>query len=272
MAGILIILVLFVGLILVLGVGITLFLILNKINKDKQNKNSNNKIKIILIIIGGVLIVFIGLIFLLFILKINIFDTSGNDKYAICSNNSNTVEFIQGDKNNTFINYTSHAESSYVSDRICSYLKTIAYNYDSEAEVNCYGQNFNASYNRKESFEKVLTEYKNKENYKCIIYDDYENNEKAKILGSWCGYNYDDTDVKYIFKEDGTIDFITYGRTYSGYYSIVNNSVSYGTFLTSNDYYIVLLKDKFYYDEKTDALNLTFKSKVEKYNVYKRCD
>lgn len=272
MVSILIILALFIGLILVLGIGITLFIILKKNNKDKSNNNSNNIIKIILIIAGVVTIILLGLIFLLFILKINIFDTSGNDKYAICSNNSNTVEFVQGDKNNTFINYTSHAESSYLSDRICSYLKTIAYSYDKNASVNCYNQNFNASYNRKESFENVINEYENKDNYKCVVYDDYANNEKSKILGSWCGYNYDDTDAKYTFKEDGTLDFITYGRTYSGYYSIVNNSVSYGTFLTSNDYYIVLLKDKFYYDEKTDTINLTSKSKVEKYNVYKRCD
>ena len=99
-----------------------------------------------------------------------------------------------------------------------------------------------------------------------------QNNEKNKIIGSWCGLDTSDTMVKYTFNDDGTIEYNIFGANYNGYYSIKNNYISYGTFLTSNDYYIVLSDDYFYYDENTDIITLTSKRIDDKYNNLNRCN
>lgn len=236
--------------------------------------NRNNKK--IYIVIGIILIVIIGVIILNKILKINLhfgFNSNHNEKYAICSDNSNTIEYIQTSSNKVHIKYTSHSNNSVFNDEICSLTKKIAYTYDNNAYIECNNEDAYASYYRKDSFENVINEYKNNNTYHCLTYEDEQNTNKNKIIGSWCGYNYNDTDLKYTFNNDGTIEMNNLGTNYKGYYEIkTDNNISYGTFLTNSDYYFVLLDDNFYYDENEDKIILNSKMTDDKYNIFTRCN
>lgn len=147
----------------------------------------------------------------------------------------------------------------------------IAYYYDKNANVSCNDKDIHSSYDRKEDINIVIDSYK-KDNYKCFIYGNDLEEHKNIIVGSWCGYRYDDTNLKYTFNNNGTIEMTTLGTNYNGYYGVENNNISYGVFLTSNNYDIILQENYFYYDENTDTINLTNKMIDDKYNIFNRCN
>ena len=238
-------------------------------------KNKSNK-KYIIWVIVCLIVLFIFIIFVSKIFKINsnTRNTKSNsiEKYAICSKNSNTINYIQGNTEKTYIKHIFHSEGDVLGDTLCTTLKIMAYNYDVSADVICGNQDFYANYYRQDSFDNIINDITNKQEFNCLVYDDKENVEKNKIVGSWCGYRYDDTTLKYKFNKDGTIEETYTFANYKGFYNIENNSISYGIFMANADYYMPILDNHFIYDENSDTLILTSKWKNDKYNVFSRCD
>ena len=259
-----------VGLVVIIfGLGICIGVFIGKKNKKNiSNEKTNKERKRLFTIIGSILLIIILLIIISKVFNIG-FSNNENERRAICSNNSNQIIEISGSSSKAFINETSYSNNSLTMEKQCNLTKEIVYSYDKNGSVSCDNKTIISSYNRKESFDNVINDYN--DNYKCIIYEDNnENIYKNKIYGSWCGLNFDNTNKQFSFYENGRYEEIIYGTTYEGNYEIKDKTISVGLSLTS-DYYSIL-RDEFYYDNDTDTIRHFNKFKDDKFNVFKRCD
>ena len=261
-------LVVFVGLVLLIGVigGITLILFITKKRDKKELTPKEKNIKKIILVIGIILILIIGLVFTsrFLGLSFNLNIGGGNEQTAVCSNNSTTFIKLTGNSKKTYVVEEMHTNSSYLADSVCNSTLKIALYYDRKANVNCDNQDINAYYNRKEDINVVIDSYK-QNNYKCFIYGNDLEENKNKIVGSWCGED-SLSRYKYTFNSDGTLlieydwknyDYksnndIKYRNSKNGYYTYNNNKII--TSELENSYQLIILEEMFKYVNETNTL------------------
>ena len=231
---------------------ITIILLIYKlITKNK------NKILLIIIIISSIISLLSFLYVLLLYLDNNVL--TKKEREAICSNSDTLVIYLDESNKNTHIKEISHAKSTNLNlnNRLCEYAKEVAYYYDREAIIECNGNDYNSSYFRNETFDKVIEYYENN-NYKCMIFNNDLKENRDIILGNWCNDN-----IKYQFNEDGTMIEYMDNISINGYYSF--NGEYLDIAYKYQNYYIIILKQTLSYNKEDNSL-------VKNNDVFTKCE
>lgn len=135
-------------------------------------------------------------------------------------------------------------------------------NINGKANCDYDDDTMNFIYEKKQSINNIINEYKSKE-FNCVEYSNKEQ-ENKKIVGNWClsfDNNGNTNNYYFTFNENGTYtEKQVYGengkyvKNYYGYYQFENNLISRVNFIKEIDFYASSYDEYFTYNENDDTL------------------